>query len=177
MHAVLYVCLPRSEARNSLQARKNVCEFLSEKGFDRPRKAFGRCDYFSVGGRASGRLSLLRLRHQQPKQFDRFWKTISADSYCENPKVLFHKTFPKYPERLPLGRPYPGFYGAPDDAQIMDEPLFKQLKRGFSEEVNYAYELKEPNVIFANASDDDFVWPKTNKQASDFWVVVIDYHA
>ena len=34
MHGVLYVCLPRSEARSSLQARKKVCEYLTQEGFD-----------------------------------------------------------------------------------------------------------------------------------------------
>ena len=67
MHGVLYVCLPRSQARSSLQARKKVCEYLTEEGFDNQRRFSGHCDYFSVGGRYSGRLSLLRLRHEHPQ--------------------------------------------------------------------------------------------------------------
>jgi len=78
MHAVLYVCLPRSEARSSLQARKKVCEYLNGEGFSRLTRFGGHCDYFSVGGRWSGRLSLLRLRHEQTKMFDRFWKRYMA---------------------------------------------------------------------------------------------------
>ena len=70
MHAVLYVCLPRSQARSSLQARKRVCEYLTQEGFDTLLRWSGCCDYFVGGGRWSGRLSLLRLRHEQPKQFD-----------------------------------------------------------------------------------------------------------
>jgi hypothetical protein len=34
MHGVLYVYLPRSEARNSLQVRKKVGEYLTQEGFD-----------------------------------------------------------------------------------------------------------------------------------------------
>ena len=32
MLGVLYVCLPRSDARSSLQARRKVCECLKERG-------------------------------------------------------------------------------------------------------------------------------------------------
>src|SRR6516162_5281466 len=32
MPGVLYVCSPRSDARSSLQARRNVCEYLKERG-------------------------------------------------------------------------------------------------------------------------------------------------
>jgi hypothetical protein len=74
MHAVLFVCLRRTEARSSLQARKTVCDYLTQEGFDMDLRFAGRCDYFGVGGRYSGRLSLLRLRYQEPKVFDRFWK-------------------------------------------------------------------------------------------------------
>ena len=57
----------------------------------------------------------------------------------------------------------------------MDEALFQQLKAGFSEEVDYSYEITEPNVIFTDDTA-DFEWPKTGEQAAKFWVVVIDYH-
>ena len=51
MHGVLYVCLPRSEARSSLQARKKVCEYLTQEGFDTQLRWSGCGDYFGVGGR------------------------------------------------------------------------------------------------------------------------------
>ena len=31
MHAVPYVCLPRPQARSSLQAQKRICEYLTEE--------------------------------------------------------------------------------------------------------------------------------------------------
>jgi len=177
MHAVLYVCLRRAEARSSLQARKKVCEYLTQEGFDTELRFSGHCDYFKVGGRGSGRLSLLRLRYENPKLFDRYWKKYcSTDITGDQAKQLFRETFPAYRGALPICRDQTGVYGMPDDAQIMDEPLFQQLKRGFSESVSYAWELKEPNVIFTDDPDDDFEWPKTNNEAAKFWVVVIDYH-
>src|SRR6516162_7395620 len=136
MHGVLYVCLPRFQAGSSLQARKKVCEYLTQEGFDTLRRFSGRCDYFMVGGRWSGRLSLLRLQHEQPKVMARFWKRCKALSAGEEAEELFREMFPDFQGKIPFGRNAAGhMQGYPDDAQIMDEPLFRQLKAGFSEEV------------------------------------------
>jgi hypothetical protein len=178
MHGVLYVCLPRSEARGSLQARKKVCEYLTQENYDATEPPFsGGCDYdyYSVGGRWSGRLSLLRLRYEHPKQLSRFWKHYLSGGSEKGASALFHKLFPNYRGRLPFNRMRVGYYGAPDDAQIMDEPLFRQLKPGFSKEMDGSYELNEPNVICTEDTD-DFEWPKTVEEAAKFWVVIIDYH-
>ena len=58
----------------------------------------------------------------------------------------------------------------------MNEPLFRQLKAGFSEEVRYEFEITKPNVIFTDDPDDDFEWPTTSSAAAEFWVVIVDYH-
>ncbi len=178
MYAVLYVCLPRSEARSSLQARKKVCEYLAEEGFADQRRFSGHCDYFSVGGRWSGRLPLLRLRSEQPKMFDRFWKQYGAASSSEDVDRLcrlFRATFPSYQGKLPIYRKTVAFDGEPDDAQIMDEPLFRQLKKGFGDSVDYSYEVNHPNVICTEDTE-DLAWPKNGEEAAKFWVVVISYH-
>ena len=174
MHAVLYVCLPRSEARNSVQARKAVSQYLDREGFSTYLRFSGRCDYFSVGGRWSGRLSLLRLRHENPKKFSRFWKRFEADQAINKLLALFQNLFPGYKGRLPFNRNRVGFYGSPDDAQVMDEALFQQLKRGFNEEVDLSYVISNPNVIFTD--DEDIDWPTNTDEAAKFWVVIIDYH-
>jgi hypothetical protein len=159
-----------------LQARKKVCEYLTEEGFDTLLRFSGHCDYFSVGGeRYSGRLSLLHLRHEQPKVFARFWKRYDKTSTSEEGEALFRELFPKYQGKLPINRERIGYYGAPDDAQIMDEPLFQQLKSGFSSIVDYSYDIHEPNVICTDDTS-DFEWPKTSEEAAKLWVVVIDYH-
>lgn len=175
MHAVLYVCLPRSQGRDSMDARKKVCDYLTEEGFDTLFRFSGRCDYFSVGGRWSGRLTLLRLRHEQPKVFDRFWRRLKTVEAAEEAEALFRKAFPDFQGMLPLNRDDTEFEGQPDDAQIMDRPLFDQLRAGFGDDVDYSYEIDTPNVI-CTEDDEDFKWPKTAKQAANFWVVVIDYH-
>jgi hypothetical protein len=175
MHCVLYVCLLRSEARTSLQARKRVCEYLAQEGFDTQLRWSGCCDYFGVGGRYSGRLSVLRLNHEQPKQLARFWKRCEKTSTAEEARLLFREMFPEFRGRPPVGREGFGQYGEPDDAQIMDEALFQRLKKGFGETVDYSYEINEPNVICTEETD-DFEWPKNGDEAAKLWVVVIDYH-
>lgn len=175
MHAVLYVCLPRFKVRTSLDARKKVCNYLEDQGFSQLIRFGGRCDYYGVGGRWSGRLSLLRLRHEQPKVFHRFWNRLDEMSSEEEADALFRKMFPGFRGKLPINRGSVGFEGEPDDAQIMDKPLFEQLRSGFSSDVDYSYEIDEPNVI-CTEDDEDFKWPNTAKKATDFWVVLIDYH-
>lgn len=176
MHGVLYVCLPRFEAKTSPQARRKVCGYLEDEGFALQCRFGGHCDYFSVGGRWSGRLGLLRLQHEYPKEFRRFWKQYQACSTDKEGLRLFREAFPEYRGEPLIGRSTANFYGKPDDAQIMDEPLFRQLQAGFSEEVTYAYEITEPNVIFTDEPDADFERPKNAKQSVDFWTVLIDYH-
>ncbi len=176
MHGALYVCIPRSQASTSLRARKAVCRYLNEEGFALQCRFGGHCDYFSVGGRWSGRLSLLRLQHEYPKKFGKFWKQYEA---CETTKAaqrLFKSAFPEYQGPALIERSDIDFYGEQDDAQIMDATLFRQLRKGFGEVVTYAWEITEPNVIFTDDPDDDFEWPKGAKQAAEFWTVVIDYH-
>src|SRR5262249_22927889 len=126
MHGVLYVSLPRSQARSSLQARKKVCEYLNDEGFAQDLRFAGHCDYLSVGGRCSGRLSLLRLRQEQPKAFARFWKRYwMNDIGSEEAERMFREALSKFRGKLPINRASVGFDGATDDAQIMDEALLR----------------------------------------------------
>jgi len=146
MHRLLYVCIPRSQARSSLQARKKVCEYLTQEGFDTHLRFSGHCDYFKVGGRWSGDLTLLRLRYLHPKQYERFCERCGDDASAEEQARFFREAFPNYRGMLPFGRsPSGDQYGNADDAQILDEPLFEQLKGWFSDEVTLG---SNPNVIF-----------------------------
>jgi hypothetical protein len=159
-----------------VQARKKVCEHLNDEGFAQDLRFAGHCDYFSVGGRYSGRLNLLRLRDEQPRAFARFWKSYWMKSISEEEaERLFREAFPHYRGKLPINRGRVGFEGAPDDAQVMDEPLFRQLRAGFGDSVDYSYEIAEPNVICTEDTV-DFQWPTTAEEAAKLWVVVIDYH-
>jgi hypothetical protein len=158
-----------------LQARRAVCEYLNKEGFAQDLRFAGNCDYFSVGGRYSGRLNLLRLRHANPRRFARFWRRFQESADAGEDERLFRQAFPDYRGKLPFHRGSVGFEGRPDDAQVMDEPLFRQLEPGFGGIVDYSYEIAEPNVICTEDTA-DFEWPKTPEGAGKLWVVLIDYH-
>jgi hypothetical protein len=178
MYAVLYVCIPESEAKTSLQARRKVCSYLIEEHFDQQTRFSGHCDHFSVGGRFSGRLTLLRMRSEKPRIFNRLWKALCnrGESVREIRRLekMFRESFAEYQGDFPFLRRSEGMLGHPEDAQIMDESLFRQLKCGFSLNVDYSFELDEPNVIFTDESE--FDWPENPEEAANFWVVVISYH-
>jgi predicted transcriptional regulator len=74
MHFLLYVCVPVEEAKTSLQARRRACRYLKKEHFIRAGRFCGHCDYFSVGGRCSGMLTLLRLKGLHPSEFRAFLK-------------------------------------------------------------------------------------------------------
>jgi hypothetical protein len=72
MHGTLYIGISSEYANASLAARKLACEYLDEEGFTPIRDFGGKADYYQVGGRCSGFLSLLKLKDSEPKQFAKF---------------------------------------------------------------------------------------------------------
>ena len=115
------------------------------------------------------------------QQWEKFWKRTRKIT-DEEAKPIFRELFPTFRGEAPFGRESFGKHnGRPDDAQIMDEPLFQQLKKGFSNEVTLSIEDKAPDVIFTTDEyyqdpDGDFPWPKTGTEGERWWVVIIDYH-
>ncbi len=175
MHFLLYVCLPIDKARTSLQARRRVYQYLEKEHFIHNGRFCGMCDYFSVGGRYSGMLNLLRLKQRYPRVFKRFLARYRDISGEEAALEVFKHFFPKYKGMNPLYRPKFRIYGYPDDAQIMDKTLFAVLKGGFDEYVTNAIPFEKPNVIFTDLGEDEWPVDKTSG-VRRHWVVVIDYH-
>lgn len=177
MHFRTYVLLPKASAQTSLEARHEVAEYLDSQDFASSSRFAGRCDYFSIGGRWSGSLTLLRLARQAPdrfREFSRFWMKEARS----RAQVLtrFKKSFPDFRGPIPVEREKVGYFGLKDDAQLMDRTLFLALKRGFAGDVNHTWELNEPNVISTEYWEDD-EWPANAKAAEgQDWVVVVDYH-
>jgi hypothetical protein len=175
MHFLLYVCLPTEEAKTSLQARRKVAGYLSEQHFCGERRFCGVGDYFSVGGRHSGMLELLRLRQQQPVVFDRFLKRYYGKMLTKAAAIsLFKKTFSPAKGNLPPICRDDDFLGQEDDAQIMDRVLFRALKAGFGEYVKYRFAFEKPCVIFTALDEDD--WCDASNVIGKQWVVPIDFH-
>lgn len=176
MHFCLFVCIPVTEAETSQEAREAVAKYLEVEGFTFSGRFGGRADYFSIGGRWSGRLTLLRLKHERPRDFKLFWSKRKEARTSKGVIALFRKTYPKFRGTIPVGRQKIGFYGRKDDAQILDEVLFTELKCGFSNDANYTWELQAPNVI-STQDYDESEWPKDAFSAKGkYWVVLVDYH-
>lgn len=175
MHFRLYMCLPIWKAKTSREAREAVCSHLDITGFTSDRPSCRRADYFKIGGRWSGSLILHRLKAVDARLFIRFWKSLEQINSRKVAVKLFRKTFPDYRGKMiPLWREQTDFLGCPDDAQIMDKALFKQLKQRFVEDVTYEYEFGKADVICTEKNVD---WPPTGKKAiGKYWVVVVDYH-
>lgn len=120
-------------------------------------------------------LTLLRLKGLHPREFRLFLKQYQETKTPLAATKLFKKCFPNFGARIPVSRSDVGFDGYQDDAQLMNEILFAQLRAGFDEYVTNAIAFEKPNVIFTNL--DEAQWPRTVEDAvGRHWVVAIAYH-
>mgnify|MGYP000969252536 CR=1 FL=1 len=175
MHFLLYVCLPIDQAKTSLQARRRVCQYLIEEQFIHNGRFCRVCDYFSMGGRYSGMLNMLRLKHHHPQKYKQYLAQAHIGLDAKEVHKVFKHCFPDDHGMKPVCRNNVRFHGYPDDAQIMDEVLFTELKQGFNEDVTFALPFERPNVIFTDLCADE--WPvEPTSGIGRHWVVVIDYH-
>lgn len=176
MHGTLFIALPKILAKTSLAARRLTCDYLEEEGFAPLSRFAGCADHFSVGGRSSGLLRLIRLRQEQPGPFKRYWKALTDDSPHESSMASFKKLFPTYSGRVPLLRANVPYLGHPDDAMIFDEPLFESLKDGFDDVFTYSWGLDEKPCVLYNGGDEGEDWPEKKEDiVGKIWVVVVDY--
>jgi len=180
MHGTLYIGISCQHAKSSLAARKLACEYLDEEGFTPIRDFGGKADYYQVGGRCSGFLSLLKLKDSEPKQFARFWRQFIKAGDSDQAKTVFQKWYPDYPGRIPVRRDDEGkvpHLGYPDDALVIDKSLFDQLREGFSTEFRYSWGLEEKLCALYRDWDEDYQWPENPEDViGKIWVVVLDYH-
>ena len=131
-------------------------------------------DYFEIGGRWSGSLILHRLKAIDAKHFNRFWKDLDKIDSGKCAIMLFRKAYPMYRGKIPIRRNQRDFFGSPDDAQIMDGTLYKQLKRHYVHDVSYQFEFGKADVI---CTENDVDWPPEREEViGKYWVVVVDYH-
>jgi hypothetical protein len=177
MHGTLFLGFDRENAKSSIAARRWACDYLEGEQFTPMGRFGGEADNYLVGGRCSGILQLLRLRHEQPKSFAKFWKKYPK---ADDPRALFRQLFPTYRGTIPIMREKILNYGYVDDAQIMDETLYDCLKEGFDEYFRYSWGLDEkPCVLYCGENSEDSFeeWPKSREAVvGKTWVVVIDYH-
>ncbi|MEI6842703.1 MAG: hypothetical protein WCK53_15655 [Methanomicrobiales archaeon] len=120
-------------------------------------------------------LNMLRLKHHHPRKYKQYLTKTHLELDAKTAYKVFKHSFPEYDGMNPVYRPNVRFHGYPDDAQIMDEVLFAELKDGFDECVTNAIPFEKPNVIFTDLGEDE--WPVDPASGvGQHWAVVIDYH-
>jgi len=120
-------------------------------------------------------LNMLRLKHQHPRKYKQYLTQAHVRLKGKDAYKVFKNCFPDYAGMNPFCRNNFRIHGYPDDAQIMDEVLFAELKHGFSEEVSFSLPFEKPNVIFTDLDEDE--WPTDSTSGvGRHWVIVIDYH-
>ncbi len=81
-HALLFVLLPKKDAKSSQAACRAVTRYLDENGFAERdgRWRDGPADWFIIAGRWSGELTRV---HQDPKKEAAFWKEFERQRLDE----------------------------------------------------------------------------------------------
>jgi len=185
MHSRLFVTVNKEGKETSEQVRRRVyhaliddCSFVGEGGrFGAPV-----ADWFVIGGRFSGDLQKARLDPTTltaaEGEFEaRYGWWIGGEQHVtelqrhDQYRQVFSTYFPDYRGDLPAWRDQYAHYGAPDDAQLVDQQLYDALLDPF---VGHT----------ADQSDDDDQWLFIDLDHDEVspafigkkWLVVVDYH-
>ncbi|MEX2138346.1 MAG: hypothetical protein WD894_03745 [Pirellulales bacterium] len=86
---------------------------------------------------------------------------------------LFRESFKDFEGESPFERNDVPFYGLADDAQIIDQELYRELEDGFDEYVTHEYEITKPNAIFTDLGEGEW---EPEIVVDRYWAVVVDYH-
>jgi hypothetical protein len=194
MHYVAYALVAEAEAATSLGIRNQVWDELSsDPSFagERGRYSAPVCDWFSIGGRWSGRLYPQQLRDEFFRQVDQLNSGVKepgwySTEFIENNRkqldAIWQKLGGKYAS--PLTRDQHDDLGEEDDANILDKPLAERLNIFLQngEYINtqeYYIAHKEQwlrPVVLSLDCEALFGLIDFNDLVGKYWVVVIDYH-
>jgi hypothetical protein len=113
MHARFLVTFNKDEAETSLEARSYVTDYLQENGFvGEGRWGGGMADWFVIGGRWSGVLTLALLNQEKVtkvyKEFEAthgWWlggkEHVTEAQRREQMKAIFYREFPDFTGEMP----------------------------------------------------------------------------
>lgn len=189
MHARLIVSVDREGYETSEDARRGVGDRLVAEGLVGEGGIFSSppAEWFAIGGRWSGELTLARLEQGKVKVFwqrfrDQKLGWISGISGSKSEKLqrakaleLFRQSFPDFEGELPVWRgAYRRDLGYEDDAQVLDEALlhFLESLKWYPEEVGL-------DALYEGECwvDLDDPWEElTSKDVGKKWVVVVDFY-
>ena len=191
MHYRLFVLTNKENGKTSSEVRDYVRSKLdNDASFCGEGGRFGSPigDWFMIGGRWSGALTLLKLDQDK---LNAFWQefedkklgwTNNSDKKEEDQMVksalLFKKYFPDFVGEIPVWRGSKVQYchtGEPDDAQIVTEELWNALEKDYQEKhksnIPTEPEAEEDGICDLEAEE----VTKENVVGKK-WIVVIDYH-
>jgi hypothetical protein len=176
MHYRFLVTFNKDEAETSLDARSYVMDYLQENGFaGEGRWGGGYADWFVIGGRWSGVLTLCLLNQEKvnkvQKEFEEthgWWlggtEHVTEDQRREQMRAIFYREFPDFTGDMPYWRNQYEAYGYEDDAMVLTQELYDALLK--------AYEGQDESENHADLEYE----PVSPAMVGKKWVVVVDYH-
>lgn len=173
---MLILC-DRKNAKNSKQARSFVDTWLQDNNFLYQGGCFfgGVADWYVIGGRWSGELTEALLDKKKVKKFKKEFEEkygwyiggkehITREQRQKQARELFDKYFPNYKGRMPFWRDTYRYKGYSDDAMIVSDKLFDNLKLS---------KLEQGPEGIVNIEGDEIT---KEKVVGKKWIVVVDYH-
>ena len=174
MHTRFLFIFDKDIAKNSKEARKHTSTYLTDEGFvGQGRWSTGYGDWFVIGGRWSGELTLCHLDSKKfqtvHKQFEKqhgwYLSTkISVETRRKQYRALFLKMFPEFKGEVPEWRDEFADLGYDDDAMIVDQIIYDKILMEFEGDVDGEFHCVEER----DPVDKTFIGNK--------WIVVVDYH-
>ncbi|MBN1687978.1 MAG: hypothetical protein JW893_02665 [Candidatus Omnitrophica bacterium] len=186
MHFTAYVLIPLEKATTSAEARHQASAYLVDNEFvgGEGRWGSGISDWFVIGGRWSGSMTMARLDKKKLKRFwTRFekqklgWSGKGIDDNERKNKIsaLFLKYFPDFDVQKtpcpPTRSPYSDS-GYEDDAVIVDDLIWDEIIiPGLKKSL-----LEGGAIIHVDGCEESESDLDKEKIVGQCWCVVIDFH-
>jgi len=176
MHVRYFVTFNKEEAETSLEARSYAMDYLQENNFvGQGRWGGGLADWFVIGGRWSGVLTLALLNQdkvtkvqQEFENMHGWWvggkEHVTEEQRREQMKTIFYREFPDFTGEMPYWRNQYEAYGYEDDAMILTPGLYDALLKPY-----------EGQVESEHHADIEYE-PVSPGMVGKKWLVVVDYH-
>jgi hypothetical protein len=183
MHARLIVLTDKKNGSTSKNIRTYVYVNLVKQGFaGSTRFSYSSVDWFVIGGRWSGDFTKLYLDKNKLEEFEKEFDTkygwfenreYDRNKRLSQAKELFKKYFPKFKDEIPYWRDNYNIYGYDDDAQIVNEKIWDEIKdlKNIDEDLNELYNGN--GIVYLDKHTDTI---KKKDIVNKTWAVIIDFH-
>ncbi len=183
MHASLFVVIPKEKKDTSFAARERVYNYLNDNNFAGGSGRFGggMADWFVIGGRWSGALTIARLDKAKYKAMEEelgseHWYTGSGWTEAKRLaqyKAVFDKHFPDFKGDYPAWRNNYAQMGFEDDAQVIDAALAAE----YLTRENVRDDYDNGGAVISTDESLECEDVKPEDYIGKYWIVVIDFHS